>query len=551
MNGLLAAALGVGGGALLRSLYSFGWSVYAFVLLLLLIVGIAYVLLPRRAYVLAAVFIFFLLLGMGRAAGADTSLPRAFVPLLHSRVSFSGTVVGDPDVRDSAQRTPVRIAYGATHATVLVVAPRYPELAVGDRVAVRGTLESPQPFASEGGRIFRYDKYLQRTGVRFLLDYASVRVVTPAPWYSVPAFFAKAKHAFLTGLDAALPEPYASLAGGIVIGGKSGLGTNLQNAFVRTGLVQIIVLSGYNVMVVAEWVMAALAYVKMSLRTRALFGALALIAFIGIAGTSATAVRAGIMACIALYARATGKSYAASRALLLTIILMLLWNPLLVAFDPGFGLSVAATAGLIWFAPIMESFLCERPWVHFLRVGEVQRHPPTPLGFGGSSETLSKKVFGVSAQPAQPIAKDRSGTFWTNAIATTLAAQIAVLPLLLYDTGNLSLVAIPVNLLVMPFMPATMAAAAFAGGAGMVLGTAAPLAASLAGLPAYLLTNGLIRVAQNAASLRLAAFTLPAFSFWVVLVAYGLLALSLSRYASAAKRSSATPQLRLLKNAST
>ena len=535
MSALIAATLGIASGVLLRSLFVFGPSVYAFVFLLACLFSFGYVFAARHLYALAALFLFCALLGMGRAAIADAPLPRAFTPLLHSRVRFTGTVVGEPDVRDSSQRTPVRVSYAGSSTTVLVVVPRSPELSAGERVDMHGTLLLPQPFISDGGRIFRYDKYLERLGIRFILDYASVRVLAHAPWYSVPAFFARIKHAFLSGLNAALPEPYASLAGGIVIGGKSGLGSSLQNAFVRTGLVQIIVLSGYNVMVVAEWVMAALAYVKMPLRFRAAFGAIAIIVFIGIAGTSATAVRAGIMACIALYARATGRSYAASRALLLAVVLMLLWHPLLAAFDPGFGLSVAATAGLIWLAPRIETAMSKRKGLIFSRVGEERQPPLALLGAVNSSEAFMKKeVLSGSS-------------FWSNAIATTLAAQIAVLPLLLYDTGNLSLVAVPMNLLVMPFVPATMAFSALAGCAGMVLGPVLPLAASLAGLPAYFLTSGLIGIAQTAASQRLAAVSLPAFPFWLVLIAYGLLAL----YASAANRSCATPQLRFAKNAST
>jgi len=53
-------------------------------------------------------------------------------------------------------------------------------------------------------------------------------------------------------------------------------------------------------------------------------------------------------------ARATNRTYAAGRALLVVIFLMLLWNPLYLVFDPGFGLSVVATAGLIWLAPLIE-----------------------------------------------------------------------------------------------------------------------------------------------------------------------------------------------------
>ncbi|PIV86834.1 hypothetical protein COW49_03120, partial [Candidatus Kaiserbacteria bacterium CG17_big_fil_post_rev_8_21_14_2_50_51_7] len=71
----------------------------------------------------------------------------------------------------------------------------------------------------------------------------------------------------------------------------------------RSGLVQIIVLSGYNVMVVAEWIMAALALTTLSKRWGAGAGALAVFVFVGIAGASATAIRAMLMALIALYAR--------------------------------------------------------------------------------------------------------------------------------------------------------------------------------------------------------------------------------------------------------
>jgi len=313
-----------------------------------------------------------------------------------------------------------------------------------------------------------------------------------------------------------MPEPYASLAGGVVIGGKTGLGTDLQNAFVRSGLVQIIVLSGYNVMVVAEWVMAALALTPLSKRWGAGAGALAILLFVGVAGASATALRAMLMAFIALYARGTGRTYAASRALLFVVLLMLVWNPLYLAFDPGFGLSVAATAGLIWLAPVLEQWL-----LRFRRVRQVQR-----------SETLSENAVSPAKSP-----------FWLNALATTLAAQIAVLPLLLYDTGNLSLVAVPANLLVMPFMPLAMSFSALAGLAGMAFSLAPALGMALA-FPGYLANGYLLFIAEKSAGLPLAALTLPPFPFWLVLVAYAALTLLTKRF-------STTAQLRLAKKAST
>ncbi|MFI5260247.1 MAG: ComEC/Rec2 family competence protein [Candidatus Paceibacteria bacterium] len=524
MRVLIAITSGFASGVFLRSLFIFRWEPIAFAFLLAALLGTAAFWKPRLAYSLGAVFCLFVAFGMLRASLADTPLPSAFTGDLKQRVSYDGIVVADPDVRDANQRVEVRVSNSGTETKILVVAPRYPSIMVGDSVNVSGTLLVPEPFSDDGGRVFRYDKYLERDGVRFILNFAFIRVTRPAPWYSIPAALARVKHLFLDGLSSTLPEPYASLAGGVVIGGKSGLGKDLQDAFVRSGLVQIIVLSGYNVMVVAEWIMAALASMKISRRWSSAAGAIAILIFIGIAGASATALRAMFMAFIALYARATGRSYSASRALLFVVILMLMWNPLYLVFDPGFGLSVAATAGLIWLAPVIEKLLQERG-ERFLRV------MPSAVFPSGKIER-SQESFS-------------SNGFWLNAVATTLAAQVAVLPLLLYDTGNLSFVAIPANLLTMPIVPLAMGLSALAGFSGMLFHTALPIVGIVLAYPAYLANAYLIVVAQKAATFPFAAFTLPLFPFWLVLVAYATLI-----YIVASKRFSTTLQLRFAKKAS-
>ena len=525
---LVAVVSGLASGIFLRSIFVFGWPPIIFMFLIATLLFAATFLRPRRAYSLGAVFIIFAALGMVRAMVADTPLPSAFTGELKHRVSYDGVVVADPDVRDANQRVEVRVSNAGQSTIVLAVAPRTPVVAVGDHVNVSGTLQVPEAFADDNGRIFRYDKYLQRDGVRFILNYAYIRVESSAPWYSIPAALARVKHSFLNGLSATLPEPYASLAGGVVIGGKSGLGTELQNAFVRSGLVQIVVLSGYNVMVVAEWVMAALAVTKLKKRWSAAAGALAILIFVGIAGASSTALRAMLMAFIALFARATGRSYSAGRALLFVVFLMLLWNPLYLAFDPGFGLSVAATAGLIWFAPIIETIIS-----NVARGKKIfESYLPSATFPSGKAERSQKST-------------STSG-FWTNALATTLAAQIFVLPLLLYDTGNLSLVAIPANLLTMPMVPLAMGLSVLAGFSGILFGKLIPFIGIIFAFPAYLANAYIILVARGSAELPFAAFTLPPFPFWLVFAAYALLI-----FIASSKRFSTMLQFRFFKKAST
>jgi len=481
MGILIVAVSGFAGGVFLQSVFSFGWSVILFFIIIVMLFSGAQFFTPRRAYLLGAMFFIFVALGIGRMVLADTPAPDIFIRDLKHRVSYEGIVVGDPDVREKNQRIALDVYKGDSVVGALAVMPLSADVKVGDKVRVNGTLSLPEAFATDGGRTFRYDKYLQARDIRFLISFGSIYTEETAPWYSLPAVLARIKHVFLDGLGRALPKTDAALAGGIVIGGKQGLGTTLTDAFTRSGLVQIIVLSGYNVMIVAEWVMAFFALCHLPRRLQFFAGGAALLLFVGIAGISSTAIRAAIMAIIALYARATGHSYYASRALLFAVLLMLIWNPMYLVFDPGFGLSVAATAGIIWLSPIIEVRL------------------------------------------------SRLRPFWKNAIATTLAAQISVLPLLLYNIGLFSLVALPANILVNPLVPLAMAASAIAGVVGMTIGSLVPVVATVVGYPVFILMRYFIFIAERSSALPYAAFTLNSFPFLFVLLAYGALIFIVSK----------------------
>lgn len=500
MGTLIVLVGGFASGVFVRSLFFDSWMPVVFIIFLAALLGAVSFLKPRLVYSLGALFCVFMVLGMLRATIANTPLPQVFAAHVGERVGYAARVVSDPDIREKNQRIAVLVSYGGAGTRMLAVVPRDSSVQVGDRVWVTGTLALPQPFDTEGGRVFRYDKYLERDGIRFLLNFGYIRRTSPAPWYSLSAFLARIKHTFLDGLARVLPPTNAALAGGIVIGGKTGLDKDLQQAFVTSGLVQIIVLSGYNVMVVATWIMELLSLTRLSRRWVALCGAVALTLFVGIAGFSATAIRAMCMALIALYARATGRTYTAGRALLFVVLLMLVWNPLYLVFDPGFGLSVAATAGLIWLSPLIE-----------------------------------KKLVRIKFK------------WMKEALSTTLAAQYAVLPLLLYDMGIFSFVAIPANILVAPLVPLAMGWSVVAGFAGIIFGSAAPLIGTLFASASYVLTWCIIEIATVSSSFSYSAVTLPAFPFLVVLVAYALL---IYRAVAASKRVSTTDQLRFAKKAS-
>ncbi len=427
----------------------------------------------RDVYLFPALMLLFLALGCGRVLLAPQVLPRAFVPLLDSPVTLSGTISADPDVRETSQRLVVEVRKDSTYTKILAVVERYPSFSYGDEVTVNGTLQKPQPFATDGGRMFAYDSFLAKDGIFAMLPRARIQKIgaSHAVLVRVQRMLYDGKHAFTTALENALTEPYASLAEGLLAGGKQGLGKELLDAFTIAGLLPIIVLSGYNVMIVAEAVLAGLTFLPK--RFAFAVAALTIVLFVCAAGGGASALRAGIMAVLALFARATRRTYDALRVLALVFVAMLLLNPLELAHDPGFQFSFAATLGLILASSLFEVRLMK---IHWPMLREV--------------------------------------------VATTLAAQLFVLPLLLYQTGNLSLVAVPANILVLPVVPLAMALSALAGLVSFVV----PFLGIYAGLPAYGVLFYIIEVAKLAAQLPFAHVIIPAFPAFLLLPLYALVA---------------------------
>src|SRR3989338_9842255 len=213
MGVLAAITSGFATGIFLRTVLTAGWPVAAFALVLAALAGGAAFLVGRTGYKLAVLALIFVALGIARATLGEGAPPATFAADVRHRVSYSGVVVADPDLRDANERIAVRVTKGSEETTVLAVVPRTSSVAVGQHVRVTGALLPPAPFEGEEGRIFRYDKYLEVDGIRYLLQYGSIRVEREEPWYSVPAALARVKHWFLGGLSAAMPEPYASLAG--------------------------------------------------------------------------------------------------------------------------------------------------------------------------------------------------------------------------------------------------------------------------------------------------------------------------------------------------
>jgi competence protein ComEC len=366
---------------------------------------------------------------------------------------WDATVESIGPVRDGSQVGTLRLA-GPNGARVAATLPRFPAIEPGMVVTVSGSVRPPPEDDP-------YGDYLRRTGVSGTLRARSLAIRDVGVGGS--AVLERLRRGAGVALTAAIPEPEAGLAAGIVVGLRDRVDRDLAADFTTVGASHIVAISGWNIAIVAASV-AALGG-GMARRRRALLTATAIVLYVAFAGASASVVRAAAMAGVVLLARESGRAGRAAAALGWAALILLLVDPHLVT-DAGFQLSTLATAGILAWA--------------------------TPLG-----------AWLTNA------ARGRAPAWLVECLAVSLAAQAATLPVVLATFGRLAIVSPVVNLAVVPLVAPAMAASAVALGAGLAAMVGAPaVVATVLGLPAWFLLSVIVGVVQAAAALPFASATL-------------------------------------------
>ena len=210
--------------------------------------------------------------------------------------------------------------------------------------------------------------------------------------------------------DKNLSQNNSSLLLGIVFGIKSNFSSNFLNDLKLLGLMHVIAASGMNVTLTAGF-LSAIFLLIFKRQTALILTILGIIVYAFLAGFQPSIVRASIMGIIVFTSQILGRQRLASYSLFLTAYIMILFSPFVV-WDIGFQLSFLSTAGLIFLRPF------------FYDIG------------------ILKKFFKLII-----VGED---------VSTTVAAQIATLPVLLANFGLYSLASILINALVLWTVPFIM-----------------------------------------------------------------------------------------------
>jgi competence protein ComEC len=147
-----------------------------------------------------------------------------------------------------------------------------------------------------------------------------------------------------------------ALIPGLVIGDTSLEEPSFAIDMRRVGLSHLTAVSGANFAIIAAFLLWLSQWVFKRVRSRLVLTSLVLIGFIFLVRPSPSVLRASVMCAVILIAKARGEKADSVPSLGLAIAFLILMDPF-QAIDPGFALSVAATAGILLLAPRLEIYL--------------------------------------------------------------------------------------------------------------------------------------------------------------------------------------------------
>lgn len=329
---------------------------------------------------------------------------------------------------------------------VLVSGPDWIRPRQGQILVLTGKIQQAKSYPD-----FDYVSYLAKSGIHATMYFPKYSVPETFPmswtthsWLWLTSSLAALRLALIDAIARVVPQPESGYLTGILVGAKGVVSDEIKNEFARTGTSHILAISGYNITIVASVLMAALA--PLGRRRSYWLAIVGIVLFTIMVGMGASVVRAAIMGVMAITAQRLGRINSASTAMVVSAAAMCWFNPLLIRWDVSFQLSFLAFAGIVYVEPL-----------------------------------LKPKLPGI--------------------IATTLAAQVLVLPILLYTFNQLAIYTLPANALVLPFVPLAMALAF----ATAVAGAVWPFLGMLVAQPAWLLAAYQLGVVRFFSSLPYAA----------------------------------------------
>ncbi len=349
-------------------------------------------------FISAAVFSFYLL----HAQSKNEKLREHFLGKYPDEFSAELELISPPDKRGDYSFLTLKLCEKAQCVNVRAKSYSNSALGYGDTVRATLKLKRFENFDSK----FNYEKFMENKNILLEAELYEMDIIARADGVLTRLYGFKEK--LKDNLFSNLSYDSAALAAGLLLGEKQALDKQTAEIFQKSGLMHIVVLSGYNISIISIALFYILSFLPR--KTRLLLSILFIAIFVLMVGPDAPTLRAGLMGSLALLALLARRHADAGHLLFLSATIVMLFNPLSALYDPGFQLSYVVTLAIISFAPYLIGL----------------RHIAS-LGF--LKETL----------------------------ISSIVAFLSASPIIAYYMGSASLSAVFANMFVLPLVPLAMA----------------------------------------------------------------------------------------------
>ncbi len=325
------------------------------------------------------------------------------------KVTLIGKVISEPVLKKRNQQFIMEVSdingQKIKKEKTLVSARKNYPVQYGDILRLTGKINIPEkpvfPY------VFDYNKYLQRQNIYTSFYQYGYELVDRKP-NIIKKLSLKLRNDIEARIDRYFKPPCSSILKSMIVGDKAALDKDTKDAFVNTGLIHILVISGLHIGFCAAIFLFFFKLFGLKLKYVYLLTIPALFFYTLMTGANPPAVRASIMASCVLVAFMLDREPLIYNALSLSALIILILNPQDL-FTASFQLSFFATFGIIYF------------------------YPKFRYAFGKIKNKFLSSFWEVSC--------------------VTLSAQFALIPILIFYFGKISIISFVLNLVIVPLIP--------------------------------------------------------------------------------------------------
>ncbi len=230
----------------------------------------------------------------------------------------------------------------------------YGELNPGNKIFLTGTYQKGRERRNPGE--FDYNKYLNSKGITGLFisyETDSISIIDKNINYFASGLFSLRK--LIDDIIVVLHNAETTdLLRGLILADRSGIDVETKNAFVNSGVIHILAVSGLNVGYVI--LIFIIVFGRFSIYTRSILTIIGLVIFMLITGTTPPVVRATIMGVIIIMTFLSNRSTNIFNSISIAAIIILIYSPNQI-YDPGFQLSFSAVLSTAIIYPYIKSWV--------------------------------------------------------------------------------------------------------------------------------------------------------------------------------------------------